>query len=92
MAGPFQQSEGSQVLLGMEPALLFLVNGHLHAEYGQLSQWLGLPPYSSTQWHRIIERLEPVVMELAEWSCGQVQSKIVERGDDKKWVESFDDF
>ena len=30
--------------------------------------------------------------KLAGWSCGQVQQRIVERGDKKKWVASFDGF
>ena len=74
------------------PVLSFLINGHLHAEYSRLSGWLGLPSCSGTQWHRIIERLEVHVTKLAEWSCGQVRQQIVKRGDDKKWVASFDGF
>ena len=74
------------------PVLSFLINGHLHAEYARLSGWLGLPSCSSKQWHRIVERLEVHVTKLAEWSCGQVQQQIVKRGDDKKWVASFDGF
>ena len=74
------------------PVLSFLVNGHLYAEYARLSGWLGLPSCSSKQWHRIVERLEVHVTKLAEWSCGQVQQAIVKRGDDKKWIASFDGF
>ena len=56
------------------------------------SGWLGLPSCSGTQWLRIVERLEAHVTKLAEWSCGQVRQEIVKRGDDKKWVASFDGF
>ena len=72
--------------------LSFLMNGHLHADYKRLSGWLGLPPCSHTQWQRLVEKLEPIVADLAEWSCGQVRKKIVERGDSKKWIASFDGF
>ena len=74
------------------PVLSFLINGHLHAEYARLSGWLGLPSCSGMQWLRIVERLEAHVTKLAEWSCGQVRQEIVKRGDDKKWVASFDGF
>ena len=73
-------------------ALSFLVNGNLHADYERLSGFLGFPQCSSTQWHRIVEWLEPVVTEMAEWSCGQVRDRIIERGDQKKWIASFDGF
>lgn len=74
------------------PVLSFLLNGYLHAEYVRMSGMLGLPSCLSTQWHRIVERLEPHVTKLAEWSCGQVRKEIVERGNSKKWVASFDGF
>ena len=72
--------------------LSFLLNGHLHAEYTKLSGWLGLPPCGKSQWQRIIERLEPHVTELAEWSCKTVRERIEKRGDKDKWVASFDGF
>ena len=53
---------------------------------------LGLPPCCHSQWDRIVGRLEPHVAELAEWSCGQVRNAIIERGDQKKWIASFDGF
>ena len=53
---------------------------------------LGLPPCSQTQWQNILKRLEPRVAALAEWSCGQVRKEIVMRGDEKKWIASFDGF
>ena len=74
------------------PVLSFLISGHLHAEYKRLSGLLGLPSCSSTQWGRIVERLEEYVTDLAEWSCGQVRQEIVERGDAQKWMASFDGF
>ena len=72
--------------------LSFLLNGHLHSEYARLSGMLGLPPCSHTQWQNILKRLEPHVAALAEWSCGQVRKEIVMRGDEKKWIASFDGF
>ena len=72
--------------------LSFLLNGHLHSEYARLSGMLGLPPCSQTQWQNILKRLEPHVAALAEWSCGQVRKEIVMRGDEKKWIASFDGF
>ena len=72
--------------------LSFLLSGHLYTEYARLSGWLGLPPCSNTQWHRIVEKLEPCVTQLAEWSCDQVRQRIMERGDDRKWIASFDGF
>jgi hypothetical protein len=68
--------------------LSFLMNGHLRAEYERLSGWLGLPLCSRSQWQRVLARLT----KLAEWSCGQVRQKIVERGDKKKWIALFDGF
>ena len=63
------------------PVLSYLMTGHLHTNYERL---IGLPPRprSSTQWSRIVRRLESYVTDLAEWSCGQVKKKIVERGDE----------
>ena len=71
----------------MEPMLSSLdipFSGQLYADYIRISR--------IAQWHRIIERLEQHVTELAEWSCSQVRQMIVQRGDAKKWVASFDGF
>ena len=73
-------------------ALSFLINGHLHANYDRLSGCLGLPPCSTTQWHRIVVKLEPFVTDLAEWSCEQVREHIIDRKDDQSWVAAFDGF
>ncbi len=73
-------------------ALSFLLNGQLHADYTKLSGWLGLPSCGKSQWQRIIERLEPHVTQLAEWSCKHIREKIEQRGDRDKWVASFDGF
>ena len=43
-------------------------------------------------WQKIVEGLEVHVGNLAEWSCNQVRETIKTRGDDKKWVASFDGF
>ena len=45
------------------PVLTFLFSGQLYADY---IERLGLPTCSDKQWHRIIERLEQHVTELAE--------------------------
>ena len=74
------------------PVLSFLMSGRLRADYERLSGLLGLPPCCSTQWGRIMKTLESYVTDLAEWSCSQVKKKIIERGDDKQWVASFDGF
>ena len=74
------------------PVLSFLLSGQLHADYVRLSGWLGLPPCSQTQWQRIVKKMEQQVNLLAEWSCSRVRQMIVQRGDDKKWVASFDGF
>ena len=39
-----------------------------------------------------MKRLEEQVTELAKWSCGQVQQKIIRRGGAKQWTASFDGF
>ncbi len=39
-----------------------------------------------------MKRLEEFVSDLAEWSCSQVRTEIMERGDDKKWMASVDGF
>ena len=72
--------------------LFFLLNGHLHAEYTKLSEWLGLPLCGKSQWQRIFEHLEPHVTELAEWSCKTVRERIEKRGGKDKWVASCDGF
>ncbi len=87
------------------PVLSFLMAGNLHADYervGLLDQsyyvteaklvHAGITACSSTQWGRIVNRLEDFVSDLAEWSCSQVRKEIMERGDDKKWMASFDGF
>ncbi len=70
----------------------FLISGHLHADYARLSDLLGLPNCSSTQWHRIVEKLEEHVTDLAEWSCEQVGLDVMDRGDALKWMATFDGF
>ncbi len=42
--------------------------------------------------HLHVDYIQIHVTKLAEWSCGQVRKKIVNRGDDKKWVGSYDGF
>ncbi len=71
------------------PVLSFMVSGHLHCEYDRLSGLLGLPSCCKSQWSRVTKKLEDSVTELAEWSCGQVRSEIVNRRDSKKWMASF---
>jgi hypothetical protein len=73
-------------------ALSFLLNGHLHTEYEKLSGMLGLPSCSHTTWHKIVKKLEEHVSSLAEWSFSHVRDTIKERGDQKKWIASFDGF
>ena len=74
------------------PVLSFLISGHLHVDYERISGLLGLPNCSSTQWGRIMHKLEEHVTELAKWSCSQVQQEIIKRGDAKRWIASFDGF
>ena len=74
------------------PVLSFMMSGHLHCEYERLCGLLGLPSCGKSQWTRIMGRLEESVADLAEWSCGQVRSQILMRGDCKKWMASFDGF
>ncbi len=71
---------------------VFLMTGNLHADYERVGGLLGFPACSSTQWGRIVKRLEEFVSDLAEWSCSQVRKEIMERGDDNKWMASFDGF
>ena len=66
------------------PVLSFLMSGHLNAEYERLSSLLRLPACSSSQWGRIVAKLEEHVTNLAEWSCGQVRQEIVARGDTRR--------
>ncbi len=68
------------------------MTGNLHADYERVGGLLGCPACSSTQWDRIVKRLEEFVSDLAEWSCSQVRKEIMERGDDNKWMASFDGF
>jgi len=49
------------------PVLSFLMTGNLHADYQRVGGLLGFPACSSTQWSRIMKRLEVIVSELAEW-------------------------
>lgn len=74
------------------PVLSFMISGHLHCEYERLSGLLGLPSCCKSQWNRITQKLEEHVTDLAEWSCGQVRSEILKRGDCNKWMASFDGF
>ena len=53
---------------------------------------LGLPSCSKETFSGIVERLEPCVSELAEWSCNETRDAIKARGDKDKWVASFDGF
>ena len=60
------------------------MSGHLHAEHERLSSLLRLPACSSTQWGRIVAKLEENVTNLAEWSCGQVRQEIIARVDTRR--------
>ena len=92
-SGPPLQIHNSNCSWNQYYAVLsFLLNGHLFARYDALSMWLGLPSCSNRQWHRIVEKLEVHVSKLAEWSCGQVRQAVIERGDEKKWIASYDGF
>ena len=68
------------------------MNGQLFAEYERVSHMLGLPKCSKSQWHRIVQWTETHVTELAEWSCEQIRQQVSDRGDQKKWVASYDGF
>ncbi len=74
------------------PVISFMLNGHLHIEYVRLSGALGLPVCSFTQWHRILQKLEVHVTDLAKWSCKQVCGEVRSRGDAHKWVAAYDGF
>ena len=74
------------------PVLSFLMTGNLHSDYERVGGLLGFPACSSTQWSRIVKRLEEFVSDLAEWSCSQVRNEVKERGDDNEWITSFDGF
>ena len=90
--GTFQMHNSSCSWTQYYPVLTFLINGYLHADYLRLCGSLGLPSCYSTQWHRIVTKLEIHVTKLAEWSCDHVQQQIVSRGDDQKWIASYDGF
>ena len=66
------------------------MTGNLHSDYERIGGLLDFPACSSTQWSRIVKRLEEFVSDLAEWSCSRVRNKVKERGDDKEWITSFD--
>lgn len=70
----------------------FMLNGHLYAEYKRLQSMLGLPHCSDSQWERITEWLEKRVTEVADWTCEQVRMSIKKRGDQKKWIASYDGY
>ena len=70
--------------------LSFLVSGQLYADYDKISSMLGLPSCCKDTFHAIIEKLEGCVTELAEWSCSKTREAIKARGDDERWVASFD--
>ncbi len=74
------------------PVLSFLITGNIHADCECIGGLLGFPACSSTQWSRIVKRLEECVFDLAEWSCSQVRKEIMEQGESKKWMASFDGF
>ena len=73
-------------------ALSFLMNGQLFAEYERVTNMLGTPSCSKSQWGRIVEWTEEHVTKLAEWSCEQVRKQIRSRGDHEQWVASYDGF
>lgn len=89
---PLQMHNSSRSYQQYYSVISFLMNGHLHADYVRLRGMLGLPDCHHSQWIRIVRWLEPHVTALAEWSCGQVRQAIIDRGDMKKWVASFDGF
>lgn len=72
--------------------LMFLLHGNLWADYDCLRNTLGLPACSHMHWRRIIHKLERYVTAIAERSCGQVREVIEKRGDQEKWVASYDGF
>jgi hypothetical protein len=53
---------------------------------------IGLKPCSDKHWRNTIHWLEKFVTGLAEKSCIAVQEMVKLRGDQKKWVASYDGF
>ena len=72
--------------------LAFMMNGQLFAEYERVTNMLGIPSCSESQWLRIIDWTEKHVTELASWSCEQVRNLICKRGDHQQWIASYDGF
>ena len=74
------------------PALAFLLNGGYYADYASIMGTMGLPVMHHTTWDNLVSWVGTHVEQLAEWSCDQVRSDIVKRGDKAEWTASFDGF
>ena len=68
------------------------MNGQLFANYDRISNMLGLPSCSNKHWVGIAEWLGEHVTAFAEWTCEAVRRQVVERGDRRAWVVSFDKY
>ena len=72
--------------------LSFLMCGQYFKDYSQVLGLLGQHQCAKRHWDHSIEWIAEHVRTLADWSCEQVRQVVVERGDQKSWVASYDGF
>jgi len=74
------------------PALAFMLNGGYYSDYDNVFGTMGLPVMHHTTWEGVVQWVGKYVERLAQWSCDQVRTKIVARGDKEQWQASYDGF
>ena len=74
------------------PALACMLNGGYYADYASTLGTMGLPVMHHKTWEGLVSLVGSCVEQLAQWSCEIVRDSIIRRGDQGKWMASYDEF
>ena len=74
------------------PALACMLNGGYYADYAGMLGTMGLPVMHHKTWEGLVSLVGTHVEQLAQWSCEMVRDSIIKRGDQGKWMASYDGF
>ena len=74
------------------PALACMLNGGYYADYASMLGTMGLPVMHHKTWEGLVGLVGSYVEQLAQWSCEIVRDDIIARGDQGKWMASYDGF
>ena len=74
------------------PALACMLNGGYYADYAGILGTMGLPVMHHKTWEGLVSLVGMHVEQLVQWSCEMVRDSIIKRGDQGKWIASYDGF